>query len=529
MVVTVERSLPSRQDLELLREYQERSRTHPWLTYEFTAVPAILPWHLSDADIRVLAGPNRGGKTTAGAFELVSYATGWNPIRNEHYPYPNVCWGVCLDLKSLGKVMIRKLIEMLPVKKDGTPNWKYHKQDSMFTLGPPWHSEIHIKNQEDGPERFYGEGCTAIWVDEGKAGDTGQENFNEMLARQIPDQPLKIIVTLTPLNGYGWFWRRLWDKDSRDFIQGTFRHKFTIWDCLKEKGGFWTREQVESFSRSYPEHEKLARLEGEFIQIGTNPAFSPRLLMAAMNRCGRGKDITPKFLSSKRPVLVEEPGPLRVFRPRESGHSYIAGWDPAGGIERDHHGFAIIDRADLAVVAEAEDDTMDPALFAQRVVLPASAHYNKALLVPEVNGQHGGAALEAVRDVYENIYIGVTWDKVNSDISNNLGWRTTEQTRGRIIDALTRTLREGQWEMTPRLIDTMSHMFAKPTANGIRVEHGDGFQDDLAFAVGIALAVHYEEPEVVYPDFEKLRVKYKPVDWGGAIQGPKVITRHRFN
>src|SRR5688572_27264072 len=103
-------------DLELLKEYEYRAKTAPWTVYPLTAVPKIMPWHESTADVRVLAGPNRGGKTTAGAFELVCYATGFNPIRQEHYETPNVTWGVCLTMKDQGKIMIRKLMEMLPRK-----------------------------------------------------------------------------------------------------------------------------------------------------------------------------------------------------------------------------------------------------------------------------------------------------------------------------------------------------------------------------------------------------------------------------
>ena len=89
-----------------------------------------------------MAGPNRGGKTTAGSAELLCYATGYNPIRKEKYATPNLTWAISLDFGNLGHVMRQKVFSMLP------PGFRYFKQESIVVLPKPWSSEIHFKSAD---------------------------------------------------------------------------------------------------------------------------------------------------------------------------------------------------------------------------------------------------------------------------------------------------------------------------------------------------------------------------------------------
>lgn len=498
----------------LLEEYQYRSKYEPWTTYPLTAVPAILPFHESTANVRILAGPNRGGKTTAGGFEIASFATGFNPIRNEHYPTPNVTWAVCLTYKAQGKQMLRAISQMLPRKPDGSPNWRWWKQESLIVLGKPYNSEIYIKQQEDGREAFYGEGCTAIWVDEGKEGETGKENFNEMLTREIPGQPLKVFVTLTPLNGCDWLWNRLWNEQSDDFIKGTGKFHFSMYDCSIEKGGFWTLEQINARAEKYEEYERQARLYGDFTPFGSSRFFNAGKLMQAMDRSPVGVWVTPTATAYSGIQMKEEEGGIaQLFRPKESGRTYIAAWDPASGVGGDNSAFVVLDRNDLAVVFQARNNRMDPKLYAESIVLPASAYYNGALLAIERTGS-GAAAVQACSG-YHNLYCARQIDSRTANMTEKIGWHTNESSRIRVMDGLTRALREEKWVPTRELLEEMGNVVMKKTESGkMKPEHADGQHDDLVMAAGIALAVHYEEPIYDWPDFSKLKVRY-----GGTPMG----------
>lgn len=498
------------EDKELLAEYKHRSKYEPWTTYPLTAVPAIMPFHQSKANIRILAGPNRGGKTTAGAFEIASYATGFNPIRQEHYATPNVTWAVCLTYKAQGALMLKALQQMLPRNRDGTPNWRYWKQQSLIVLGKPYNSEIYIKQQEDGREAFYGEGCQAIWIDEGKEGETGKENFNEMLTREIPGVPLKLFVTLTPLNGCDWLWSRLWDETSEDFIKGTGKFHFSMYDCAIEKGGFWTMEQIEARAEKYEEYERQARLYGDFTPFGTTRFFNAGKLMKALETAPKGVRVTPtpSAMSGIR-MKEEENGIAQLFRDKEPGRTYIAAWDPSSGVGGDNSAFVVIDRHDLSIVFQARNNTMDPKLYAESIVLPASTYYNGAMLGIERTGS-GSAAVQACSD-YHNLYCDRAIDRRTANISEKIGWHTNESSRIRIMDGLTRALREGKWGPTRELLEEMGNVVLKKTESGkMKPEHTDGKHDDLVMATGIALAIHYSEPIYDWPDFSKLKVRYGP-------------------
>jgi len=513
----------SEEEAELYREYRSRAKRSPWLAYPNSCVPAILPWHESTANYRVLSGPNNGGKTTAGAADLVSYSTGYNPIRQETYATPNICWAVCVEYKSAGNVMFRKLSEMLPRKADGTRNWKHYKQDHLIVLGKPYYSEIAIKSQKEGESSLLADRCTAIWVDEAAGGETGNENFGELQARGLPDQPLKMMFTLTPKLDIGieWMHRKLW-KDPKgliqpheDFIDGTFCLEFELADCLIEKGGYITRQVYEERLAKTDPDEVAARIHGQWTPFYMKPAFSWGKLMKCAERTPTQKRVKFNTYVGGRPRIEEtQDGPCRMQRERESAHNYIVAWDPASGLGKGHDPSALVvfDRADLCQVFHARATDVGPDEFARNIAVPAAQYYNDALLIVENNGEGGGTAVSAVKEINGlNLFVQKSFLKTTSEYTDRLGWITTEQSRYRMIDALQRALGEDKWTPSKDLIEEMSHVMKKPMPSGKhRIEHADGFHDDLVMAAGIALAVHYEEPVYEYPNFALLKPRWGP-------------------
>lgn len=500
-------------------EYKARARTSPWLAYPDTAVRKIIPWHASTAHYRVLSGPNGGGKSTAGAFELASYALGYNPVRDETLTPPYVCWAVCIEYNSSGRVMHDKLSEMLPRTRSGLPRWKYFKQEHLFELHNG--SVIALKSQKEGESSLLAERCRAIWIDEAMGGDRGLENFGELQARGLPDEPLDMIFTLTPKldTGLAWMRNKLWcepgQKPHDDFIQGTFCLRFDLQDCLIENGGFLTRQYVENRERTVDPDEADARLRGAWTPFYVRPAFSYKHLMEAQARAPKSQNVRWKRGSYLQYYKEEcDGGPNHMQRDRESAHTYIAAWDPSSGLGRGHDpsAFVIFDRGDLCQVFHAQDSNLGPDRFFEEIVQPACRYYNEAHLIVEGNGQSGGAAIGALKaSGYNNFYLQSRIDKLSGTNMDRIGWNTNDQTRSRMIDSLKRALEEGKWTPSLDLIDQMSHVVKKPMPSGkIRIEHDDGFHDDLVMAASIALAVHYEQPVYEFPDWETLKVRYGP-------------------
>lgn len=502
-----------------LDEYRARARTSPWLAYPVTAVKKIIPFHESMARYRVLSGPNGGGKSTGGAADFVGFPLGQHAFRDEPILTPNVSWAVCIEYNSSGRVMFRKISDMLPRHPNGKPKWKYYKQEHVFELENG--SIIAIKSQKEGESSLLAERCRAIWIDEAMGGDRGLENFGELQARGLPDEPLDMIFTLTPKldTGLAWMRNKLWCEPGQtpheDFIPGTFCLRFDLKDCLIENGGFLTPEYVANRERTVDPDEADARLRGAWTPFYVRPAFSYKHLMEAMERAPRSRNVRWKrggYLSFHPEDC--DGGPNHLQRERESGHSYIAAWDPSSGLGRGHDlsAFVVFDRGDLGQVFHAESLDLTPDRFFEEIVLPASTHYNDALLVIEENGQSGGAAIGALKaSGYNNFYMRKRINSLSGTPSHSIGWSTNDQTRGRMIDSLQRALQERKWTPSRDLIDQMGHVVKKPQPSGkIRIEHDDGFHDDLVMASGIALAVHYEEPVYEWPSWSSLAVRYGP-------------------
>ena len=251
----------------------------------------------------------------------------------------------------------------------------------------------------------------------------------------------------------------------------------------------------------------------------TRPAFNFRLLLKAMDRAPNSRGCKFRPSSLQRATMEYSDGSIsKIVRERESAHTYIAVWDPASGMGKGHDNsaFTVFDRSDLCQVFHAKANDISPDRFARDIAIPASQYFNGALLVVESNGESGQAAIGAIRDVYPNIYMQKNYTKATATYTDRLGWQTNEQSRGRAMDSLRRALEENKWTPSRALLEEMGHMVVKKVGTKVKIEHADGFHDDLAMASAIGLAVHYEEPVYDWPDFAKLKVRY----------GPKHSTQH---
>lgn len=493
----------------------------PWVGYVERIVPKIVPFHESQSAIRLLLGGNGTGKTTSGSWEATCFSTGYNPIRDETYPTPNEGWAVCLRLKDQGPILREALSRMLPqvLGRDGQPHpgWKYFKQSDIFELKkgtPGAGSIIRFKQQEDGSEAFFGGRPLWIWVDEEKKGQVGERNFNQMMARRTPGQKLHIFVTMTPENGFSWTYRRMYDQDpeNHELIPRVAIFEVSKDDCLIENGGYIERAELEAEWEQWPEYEREARRYGRFNPMGTHPFYMAKLLLRKLETAPKGK--SARITEGKYEEDEDRVG--TIYRERESGHEYLGVWDPSSGTGGDFSDFVVLDRNNLAEVYHSSSNRMDPDLYALKYVLPAIKYYNQGMLAVEINGESGGAAIGAVR-AYENLYYQKIWDKSSAQSTDRLGWRTLDSrdgggSRSRIFDALSQALRENKWEPSFQLLQQMGSIVRVKTEKGWHAEHPDGKHDDHVVAMGIAMAIHYEEPIMEWPDLNRLAVRHRRTD-----------------
>lgn len=496
---------------EATKRYREILENRPWKLYH--PIPVVEKFHQSLAPLRVLSGPNRGGKTTAGAYELICYATGYNPIRKVHYPTPNVTWAIALDYQNMGSVVRRTLFSMLP------KGFRYYKMESRIVLPKPWGSEIVVKSADAGREKFQGEGLQAAWFDEEPIGEAGHEIFKEVYARRKPGVPLQIFMTYTPLQGMSWSYHKLWNKKSPELLPGVETFSFDLYDCTEEKGGFLTLDEVKTIERGYSFWERKARVHGQYTFIGGTPYFDPGGILNALQRQETPTLHTIRQKLGALPGIsaisleARDDGPFRVYRPPLKGHQYIIGVDVGGGVGRDATVASVWDRDDLVQSAEWHSNSVDPQEFGA-FILPAIGHfYNQAEIVVEVNGEHGGTVTSQLRGKYRKLYMRQNWDSANRKIVNEYGFRTNTRTKGMVLDTLSRVLREDVWVPSAPLLEEMGQFIADKNGSG---EAMDGCFDDRVMAAGIGLLVHFENPRVkINPDDYKITYQKCDHEWMG--------------
>lgn len=516
---TIEPHVSRERMRELLQELERRKRANPW--YWFKPIPILRPFHESLARIRLIHGPNRGGKTTTGAAELASYLMGWNRWRKQKIETPNLCWAVALDNKKLGFVQKQRLRDMLP------PNsFREWRADGIWEMYKRYGgSQVHFMSCESGPTKFQAQSVRAVWFDE-EPRPKGMEIFNETYSRMTPGQELDIWITLTPTEGYTWSRRRLLDTTDEDYLWGPDGERivesfnFSLQDCHIDNGGFLTQREIDRQWKAYRAYERNARFYGLYDRIGGSPAFDPDLVMEAQKHCPTGKRGNFSVDGATNTHLeYNQEGAWLVFEEREPYERYIMGIDVSGGGRRDRSVAYVIKKSTRARVARFKANNVDPERFAREFAYPALRYYNNATAVPEINADMGGAFLQSLKFTgYGNIWNEVKWDETRESFTAKQGWRTHRGTRGIIIASLERALREGLPCFTGTVLDEIAAMQVTKNERGEeRVEHPDGCYDDEAIALGIALAVSWMDPYVRPQRREEYLEEYHPDPYLEAV------------
>jgi hypothetical protein len=448
--------------------------------YQNVRIPGVLAFHQSGATIRLLSANNRGGKSTRGAWELVTFATGYNPIRKQYYPTPNICWAVALDNKNYGHIIEDRLREWLPA---GT-RWEEGKR--RFILPAPWKSIIYLKSAEPGETKFAAEGILAAWFDEGR--EAMEKPFAETLARLKPGWPLHVFMTMTPEDGSGgWTWRKFYDPESKDRYPGAEIFYFNMYDCSTDRGGHITPQEISDFKDRIPWYKQEAKMFGRPGSMASDPYFRPDQIKKAQARSKmpRRGSLNTDAQGQVR-FKEDEEGDIYLMRDPVPGRPYIMPIDVAGGVNRDYTIASILDPIDKEECAYFKSNELDPQFATLRRIIPLGKFFNTALAQPETNGEHGGICITVLREAkYSKIYRHRGHANVHRKIAPIYGWKTVgDSSRNMIYDAWQKALREDEWTFSR---DVLSEVGIVSELEG-RPDHPKGRNDDHFIAVGIGLA-----------------------------------------
>jgi hypothetical protein len=212
---------------------------------------------------------------------------------------------------------------------------------------------------------------------------------------------------------------------------------------------------------------------------------------------------------------------LRVFKPPVPGRQYVVGVDVGSGaaIEGDFSVATVLDAATGEQVAIMAANRMEPLQFAYEVKL-LGTWYNMALVAPEVTDGHGLSVANWLRDEgYYMLYRRRVFDKVTSDWTHKLGWRTDRRTKGLIIDALRADFANGAVVLNDA--ETLKEMRVFIRHDDGQLGAAAGAHDDRVMALAIANQVRREVAEqLASPQQAAVPQAQVPVQQEGLLRRP---------
>lgn len=235
------------------------------------------------------------------------------------------------------------------------------------------------------------------------------------------------------------------------------------------------------FQQEYP-----ASAEEMFQSTGST-AFERPPLQAMLQRAKAATQRRFVLDRHEQPQAVLRGENLIVYTPPRLGRSYVIGADIGKGLKKDFSRAVIFDRGDgtsVTQVASLYSNTMNPTDFAHVVVMVAE-WYNGAFVVPE--GSPSDAGVTFCQTIYEDIgYSNIYFrddptqtSQVYGGGSLRLGFSTTNQTKGYLVNAARSALREGNYIlMDPEII--RQHLLF--TANDGKYTAPEGDFDDGVIA-----------------------------------------------
>lgn len=336
--------------------------------------------------------------------------------------------------------------------------------------------------------------------------------FKETLARVKPGWPLRLFITMTPEDGMGgWTWNKFYDMDSAERYKSSEVYYVMMPEALKKNGGHLDDVTLDDFLRDVEPWKRDAKIYGRPGKMSSNPYFRTDYIekleersRAALNASMRIGSINVDSLG-QHSFRDDDEGSIVMFRKPVPGRRYMMVIDSGGGVGRDYTVAAILDPMDKCEVAYFRSNKMDPEHAMLTSIMPLGKFYNRAIAIPESNGDTGSAVVTILRGHrYYPIYKERVLLKAEKRIGARYGYRTNESgARNLIYDAWKKVLREQEWVVTPGSTNELRFI---SEIDG-RPDHPKGMNDDHFFALGIGFAVLLIKPTITH----KAKLAPKPL------------------
>lgn len=218
------------------------------------------------------------------------------------------------------------------------------------------------------------------------------------------------------------------------------------------------KDLKEKLSQEYP-----CTAEESFLASG-RPRFDVPTLMEYLKHCVPGERGDLETYGNAVQFIKSDKGNLEVWKRPVAGKQYFIGADVAKGKKDGDYSCAPVYDADKNLVAMWHGH-IDPDAFGSSILVNLGNWYNEALAAPEENN-HGLTTINAMKNIYTNIYQRTSHDKITDVEKKELGWWTSTRTKPLIIDNLARLIRE-------KLLGCKSELMIKELIKYVVGDDGD--------------------------------------------------------
>lgn len=233
-----------------IKEEQEEEN-NKYLTYKIPSY--FLTASSSDARLKLIACPNRVGKSTWMVFEAFWCAMNCHP--HKKFIVPNSSWLIGPTLAHVQEVLLDEM------RRWGLDQFwrKYEARTGKIT----WKSgsTTYVKSY-DNRKNLQGRALRRIFMDE----EVPDDIWHELMMRCSADQPLDLLVAATPIACEEWFCD-LCDRGEAGEKDIFIAPPITIWDAAQSAGGHLSDENINTISKlCTDENERNVRLYGRRVK-----------------------------------------------------------------------------------------------------------------------------------------------------------------------------------------------------------------------------------------------------------------------
>jgi len=286
------------------------------------------------------------------------------------------------------------------------------------------------------------------------------------------------VMMLGTAHGEGNLFHKLWvgSQNGTNQFEGLF-HPWWAGDRDED----WYQNKVNTLPDWQVAQEYPSDADEAFLRSG-HPVFNIDALLGLESFTPRSGFL--KHDSTLNSYMFDDSngGPLKVWEEPDPTLRYCIGADVAEGLEHGDFSCAQVIEAKHRRVVACYTARIDPDLFGTDVLYNLGRWYNQALIAVESNN-HGLTTNKALhRVLYQPLYKQRSINRIASQPTEILGWRTTSITKPVCIDELNRELRDGGLAVYDSDTITELRSFVR---EGDGKMHGSPF-DDRVMALAIA-------------------------------------------